>query len=73
MTLSGRAWNGGALLAKLRRVNVHGYNSPRRFGHQRSHGGDEVMAECDAGNRSTRLGTLLNDLGSEGLGVGTAC
>lgn len=33
----------------------------------------EVMAECDAGNRSTGLGTLLNDLGLEGFGIGTAC
>ena len=32
----------------------------------------EAMAECDAGNRSAGLGTLLNDLGFEGLGVGTA-
>ena len=32
----------------------------------------EAMAERDAGNRSTGLGTLLNDLGLEGLGVGTA-
>ena len=33
----------------------------------------EAMAERDAGNRSTGLGTLLNDLGLEGLGVGTGC
>ncbi len=32
----------------------------------------EAMAERDAGNRSAGLGTLLNDLGLEGLGVGTA-
>lgn len=33
----------------------------------------EAMAECDAGNRSAWLGALFNDLGFEGLGVGTAC
>lgn len=33
----------------------------------------EAMAERDAGNRSAGLGTLLNDLGFEGLGIGTAC
>ena len=33
----------------------------------------EAMAERDAGNRSTGLGTLLNDLGFEGFGIGTAC
>jgi hypothetical protein len=33
----------------------------------------EAMAESDAGNRSAGLGTLLNDLGLEGLGIGTAC
>jgi hypothetical protein len=32
----------------------------------------EAMAECDAGNRSAGQGTLLNDFGLEGLGVGTA-
>jgi len=33
----------------------------------------EVMAECDAGNRSIGPGTLLNNLGFEGLGIGAAC
>ena len=33
----------------------------------------EAMAERNAGNRSTALGTLLNDLGVEGFGIGTAC
>lgn len=33
----------------------------------------EAMAESDAGNRSAGLGTLLNDLGLEGLGIGTVC
>ncbi|GFM77863.1 hypothetical protein PSCICM_36820 [Pseudomonas cichorii] len=33
----------------------------------------EVMAEYDAGNRSTGLGTLLNDLGFEELEIRTAC
>lgn len=32
----------------------------------------EANAECDAGNRSAGLGTLLNDLSHEGLGIGTA-
>ena len=32
----------------------------------------EAMAEGDAGNRSARLGTLLNHLGLEGFGVGAA-
>jgi len=27
----------------------------------------EAMAECDAGNRSAGLGTLLNDLGLKGF------
>lgn len=35
--------------------------------------GVEAMAEGDAGNRSAGLGTLLNDLGLEGFGIGTAC
>lgn len=33
----------------------------------------EAMAERDAGNRSAWLGALLNDLGFEGFGIGTAC
>ena len=33
----------------------------------------EAMAEGDAGNRSAGLGTLLNDLGLKGFGIGTAC
>ena len=33
----------------------------------------EAMAERDASNRSAGLGAFLNDLGLEGLGIGTAC
>jgi len=33
----------------------------------------EAMVKCDAGNRSTGLGTLLHNLGFEELGIGTAC
>lgn len=32
----------------------------------------EAVTQRDAGNRSAGLGTLLNDLGLEGFGVGTA-
>ncbi|MNQ84344.1 hypothetical protein D3C85_994690 [compost metagenome] len=33
----------------------------------------EAMAEGYAGDRGAGLGTLLNDLGLEGFGIGTAC
>lgn len=33
----------------------------------------EATAERDAGNQSAGLGALLNDLGLEKLGIGTAC
>ncbi len=32
----------------------------------------ETVAQRNAGNRGSGLGALLNDLGFEGLGVGTA-
>lgn len=32
----------------------------------------KAVAECYAGNRGAGLGTILNDLGFEGLGLGAA-
>ncbi|MNN75281.1 hypothetical protein D3C81_1915730 [compost metagenome] len=34
--------------------------------------GIEVVGQGDIGNRGVRLGALGNDLGFEGLGIGTA-